>query len=166
MGQVSDMQIRQHPRYRKFPQAKLEQIPKFLDSSKHQTQPATSSNPQECKGKLQLSAKYLQRKNLPVFGGEVCYHSEIGINGRLNHPKKGSFQSQIKGVSLIYDGTTNSAVGFEMLQGLKPGINYIWEIGYQRLISKNLQLSINYNGRKSENSSTIHSGSMELRALF
>jgi len=67
---------------------------------------------------------------------------------------------------LIYDGTTNSAVGFEMLQGLKPGINYIWEISYQRLISKNLQLSINYNGRKSENSSTIHSGGMELRALF
>ncbi|MDG1841736.1 MAG: hypothetical protein P8I93_05265 [Crocinitomicaceae bacterium] len=116
--------------------------------------------------RIGVEGKYLQRQNLPVFGGEVCYHTEIGVNGRLNHPKKGSFQSQIKGVSLIYDGTTNSAVGFEMLQGLKPGINYIWEIGYQRLISKNLQLSIHYNGRKSENSSTIHSGSMELRALF
>jgi hypothetical protein len=69
-------------------------------------------------------------------------------------------------VSRGYDGIQNSALGFEMLEALKPGINYTWNIGYQRSISKNLQISIQYNGRKSEGNKTIHSGGMEVRALF
>jgi hypothetical protein len=53
-----------------------------------------------------------------------------------------------------------------MMEGLKPGVNHIWSVGYQRLVSKNLQLSIQYSGRKSEQLRTIHTGGMELRALF
>jgi hypothetical protein len=45
-------------------------------------------------------------------------------------------------------------------------MNQIWSIGYQRLVSKNLQLSIQYSGRKSEEQRVIHTGGMELRALF
>jgi len=53
-----------------------------------------------------------------------------------------------------------------MLEGLKPGVNYTWNVGYQRSISKNLQLSVQYNGRKSEGNKFIHSGGMEVRAFF
>ena len=66
---------------------------------------------------------------------------------------------------------TNSAilalvVGFEMLEALRPGLNYTWTFGYQKTVSKNLQLSIQYLGRKSENTRIIHTGGMELRAFF
>ena len=80
--------------------------------------------------------------------------------------EKGSFQANIRSVSIRYEGEQNSALGFEMLEGLKPGLNFTWNIGYQRSISKNLQLSIQYQGRKSENNRAIHSGGMEVRALF
>ena len=69
-------------------------------------------------------------------------------------------------VNIKYDGNQNSALGFEMLEALKPGINYTWTLGYQRSVSKNLQISIQYNGRKSETTKMIHSGGMEVRAFF
>jgi hypothetical protein len=53
-----------------------------------------------------------------------------------------------------------------MLESLPPGMNYTWHIGYQKTVSKNLQLTIQYLGRKSENARMIHSGGMELRAFF
>ncbi len=53
-----------------------------------------------------------------------------------------------------------------MLESLKTGNNYTWNLGYQRSISKNLQISVQYNGRKSETNKTIHSGGMEVRAFF
>jgi hypothetical protein len=53
-----------------------------------------------------------------------------------------------------------------MLEGLRSGANYTWNFSYQRSVSRNLQLSLQYNGRKSENNRTIHSGGMELRAFF
>ncbi|MFT5582230.1 MAG: hypothetical protein ACI9G9_001495, partial [Psychromonas sp.] len=59
-----------------------------------------------------------------------------------------------------------SAVGYELLESLKPGVNYTWNLSYQRSLSKNLQISIQYNGRKSEENLAIHSGGMEVRAFF
>ena len=69
-------------------------------------------------------------------------------------------------VRINYNGNQNSALGFEMLEALKPGVNFTWNVGYQRSVSKNLQLNFQYNGRKSENSRMIHSGGMEIRAFF
>ena len=113
-----------------------------------------------------MEGSYSEKKNSIEYGGETCFHSEAAIRGRFNKPKKGNFTSEIKIVSLNFNGESNSAIGFEMLNALKPGINYVWDFGYQRLISKNLQISIHYNGRKSQESTIIHSGNMEIRALF
>jgi len=52
------------------------------------------------------------------------------------------------------------------MEGLKVGRNYVWSLNYQRVLSKNLQLSIQYSGRKAGDAKIIHTGGMELRALF
>ena len=69
-------------------------------------------------------------------------------------------------VSMKYTGNPSSAIGFELLESLQRGLNYTWTCSFQRTLSNNLQLSIQYLGRKSELIRTIHSGSMELRAYF
>ena len=53
-----------------------------------------------------------------------------------------------------------------MLGGLLPGVNATWQISYQRNIGKYLQLDLSYGGRQSEDSKTIHTGSMRVRAYF
>ncbi|RYM32416.1 hypothetical protein ERX46_14155 [Brumimicrobium glaciale] len=83
-----------------------------------------------------------------------------------NQIEKGSLNAEVKIVSINYSGPQNSALSYEMLESLKPGRNYTWNVNYQRNISKNLQISLQYNGRQSENSKTIHSGGVEVRAFF
>jgi hypothetical protein len=116
--------------------------------------------------RVALTGRYEEKHNTEEFGGESAYIGEIGTNVKFNQAEKGSLQAEFKMISITYGGIQNSALGFEMLESLKPGVNYTWNIGYQRLISKNLQLSIQYNGRKSKDNKMIHSAGMEVRAFF
>lgn len=116
--------------------------------------------------RITLDGRASEKSNAQILGGELATVYEIGSTFKFNQVEKGSMQGGIKMVSIEYSGIQNSGLGFEMLEGLKPGINYTWNLGYQRTIAKNLQLSIQYNGRKSENSKMIHSGGMEVRAFF
>ena len=116
--------------------------------------------------KISLDARGSDKTNGSAFGGEKCVTREIGSSLKYNQTEKGSFQSEFKMVSMNYLGNPNSAIGFELLESLQPGVNYTWNFSFQRTLSDNLQLSISYLGRKSELIRTIHSGSMELRAYF
>ena len=49
-----------------------------------------------------------------------------------------------------------STIGFEMLEGLQLGKNITWKLGFQKNMSNNIQISINYNGRKSEEKSKLY----------
>jgi len=116
--------------------------------------------------RITLDGRISEKKNSVQLGGEVSSVLEIGTTFKYNQIQKGSLQGGFNVINIKYNGIQSSALGFEMLEGLKPGVNYTWNVGYQRSISKNLQLSIQYNGRKSENNRTIHSGGMEVRAFF
>jgi hypothetical protein len=67
-----------------------------------------------------------------------------------------------------FDNTSsiNSTVGFIMLGGLLPGKNYIWTIDFIRKLSGNLELNIQYEGRKSETSNMVNIGRASVRAIF
>lgn len=65
-----------------------------------------------------------------------------------------------------YNAEEGTALGYEMLQGLKKGNNMIWELNWRKKLSKSLELNFVYQGRKSENIQAIHSGQVQLRALF
>lgn len=116
--------------------------------------------------RITLDGRLANKHNELALGGEKCVIKEIGSSAKYNQTDKGSLQGEFKMIGMNYTGNTNSAVGFELLESLKPGVNYTWNFGYQRNISKNLQMSIQYLGRKSENSRVIHSGGMEVRAFF
>jgi hypothetical protein len=116
--------------------------------------------------RISLDGRYVRKENDAFYGGEQASIIELGSTLKYNQAEKGSFQGGIKWLNIAYDGVTGSALGFEMLEALKPGVNFTWNVGYQRSLSKNLQLNIQYNGRKSEGTKTIHSGGMEVRALF
>lgn len=116
--------------------------------------------------RISLDGRISDKENAQDLGGEKCSLLEIGSSLKYNQTEKGSFQAEFKSVRMNFTGNSNSAIGFELLESLKPGINYTWNISYQRNVSKNLQLSIQYLGRKSENSRLIQSGTMEVRAFF
>jgi hypothetical protein len=116
--------------------------------------------------RISIDGRISDKQNIQALGGEKCSLLEIGSSLKLNQTEKGSFQTEFKMVNMNFQGNSNSAVGFELLESLKTGTNYTWNLSYQRNVSKNLQLSIQYLGRKSENSRLIQSGTMEVRAFF
>ncbi|SFS65531.1 hypothetical protein [Lutibacter maritimus] len=65
-----------------------------------------------------------------------------------------------------FTGNNNSPVGYQMLEGLQPGNNYTWSLLFYKKLNSFLNLNINYLGRKSETSKTIHTGTIQLKALF
>jgi len=97
---------------------------------------------------------------------ETVVSQSARLDAKYNLLKKGMLSGMIQYVSLNYSGNQNSPVAFEMMQGLRSGDNFTWTISYQRTILKNLQLSINYNGRKPADTDVIHVGTVQLRAFF
>jgi hypothetical protein len=69
-------------------------------------------------------------------------------------------------IRIRYTGATGTPVAFDMLEALQPGANYTWSSSWQQNISKNMQLSLTYNGRKTENARAIHTGGVQVRAFF
>ncbi|MDB4682967.1 hypothetical protein OAE89_02750, partial [Crocinitomicaceae bacterium] len=117
--------------------------------------------------RLTLETRGVTKENVIEGGtGETCQIIDIGSTFKYNQTDKGSLQGEFKVLRIDYDGNVNSATGFEMLEALRPGINYTWTIGYQKTVSKNLQITFQYLGRKSEDTRIIHTGGMEIRAFF
>jgi hypothetical protein len=116
--------------------------------------------------RVSIDGRYSDKQNSAQYGGDVAVVKELGSTFKYNRAEKGSLHGTFTTINIKYSGVQNSALGFEMLEALKPGINYTWNLGYQHSISKTLQISFQYNGRKSENNKTIHSGGMEVRAFF
>ena len=80
--------------------------------------------------------------------------------------KRGLFTSAFNLVHIDFNQQENTPLAYEMLEGLKAGINYTWNASIQRNISSALQLSFNYEGRKSEGVGIIHTGGVQARAFF
>lgn len=63
-------------------------------------------------------------------------------------------------------GNEMSPVAYQMLEGLQPGENMTWRLLLQKNLTQFLDINVNYQGRKSETSKAIHTGSVQLRAFF
>ncbi len=128
----------------------------------HQLKPIVSYQPSTTT-RFTLETRF---SNKNAVSGEYAYVKELTLRSKYNQAEKGSLQASFSLLQIDFQGNASSAVGFELLEALKPGNNATWNVGYQRNVSKKLQISIQYTGRKSESSRMIHTGGMEVRAYF
>ena len=90
----------------------------------------------------------------------------MGVSAVFTQNQKAAINIEFNYFSNEYKGTQNTPVSYQMMEGLQIGNNYTWSLVMQKKLTKYLDLNINYFGRKSEISRTIHTGTVQLKAYF
>ena len=120
--------------------------------------------------RVSVSFKYSDKKNTANPDSliqERAILQDYGTELKWNVLNKGSFNFKANYIQIKYNAVEqNTSLAFEMLDALKKGQNITWGIAYQRNLSANMQLSITYDGRKSEGTKAIHTGGAQIRAYF
>jgi hypothetical protein len=114
---------------------------------------------------FELSYQYKNKENT-IGNFERLNSQKMGASFKSSNQKGTSFSSEFNFFINDYIGNQNSPVAYQMLEGLQPGNNFTWSLLWQQKLTSYLDLNINYLGRKSETSRTIHTGTVQLRAHF
>ena len=117
---------------------------------------------------LRLSVLYgfSEKVNTLSELGEEAKINEFMTNLRISKAADLSVDAFMKYSDIQFNGNVNTPVAYEMLEALQPGQNYSWSLIVQKKILMGLQLSMSYEGRKSQENDAIHIGRMQVSALF
>jgi len=110
--------------------------------------------------------KYTQKQNIIEGGIQKALLNTYALELKYNQTEKGSLTGRADFIQIFFNDSENSPVAYEMLNGLSKGENFTWELSYQRNLGSNIQISINYNGRKTPNANVVHLGGAQIRAYF
>ena len=97
---------------------------------------------------------------------EALKQQKFGIEYYYISEKQDQITANVNVFLNDFIGDTNTPVAYQMLEGLQAGKNYTWNLLFNRKLNSFLNLNLNYLGRKSENSKIIHTGNIQLRAVF
>ncbi|WP_313377266.1 hypothetical protein [Chishuiella sp.] len=111
-----------------------------------------------------LYYNFQNKKN--IVGTEKLNQSDLGTEIQWNSSDKMTFSGSFSYIHNSFIGNQESIVGNQMMEGLRSGNNFVWQLQLQRQLTRFLQLNISYDGRKTEVSKTIHVGSVQVQARF
>ncbi|HEY1037769.1 MAG TPA: hypothetical protein VGF30_00110 [Bacteroidia bacterium] len=116
--------------------------------------------------RLATGYKRSEKQNAKEFGNQKAVIDDILLEIKYNKLNKGSFTMRADYLLITYNDLLNSPIAFEMLNSLKPGQNITWSMQYQQNLNTYLQISFNYDGRKTPGNKIIHIGGAQVRAFF
>ncbi|OXG04939.1 hypothetical protein BC749_10166 [Flavobacterium araucananum] len=107
-----------------------------------------------------------QNKENQIGNFETLVQNRIGTSFSFAGEKKITLNGEFSFYQNKFTGNEFSSVGFQMLEGLQQGQNLVWKLLLQKNITQFLDVNLNYQGRKSETGSVVHTGNVQLRAYF
>ncbi|MBX3102240.1 MAG: hypothetical protein KF690_07015 [Bacteroidetes bacterium] len=126
--------------------------------------------------KLRLSAGYAyQYKGQSTLGtGEedparlqsLLNTHKVIFTSRANLKARNNLNLRVELLENQLRGEPGGAVSFELLEGNQPGRNVVWNVLLTQYLSKHLELTVQYDGRASAVAPPLHTGRMQIRAVF
>ncbi|MDL2143762.1 hypothetical protein QQY79_14640 [Flavobacterium tructae] len=107
-----------------------------------------------------------QNKENQIGNFETLVQNRLGTSFSFAGEKKITVNGEFSFYQNKFRGNEFSSVGFQMLEGLQAGQNLVWKFLLQKNITQFLDVNLNYQGRKSETGSVVHTGNVQLRAYF
>jgi hypothetical protein len=116
--------------------------------------------------KYRITGRYVWESSNNTEGAEQLRAHEAGLEARYNRVGRSTIDLDLSAVIVDFQGEADSPVGFAMLEGLQDGFNLLWKLGIDRRLSRFVQLTLSYEGRKTGDNPTNHVGRAQLRAIF
>lgn len=114
---------------------------------------------------IDLFYRFSEKKN-QIGDKELLEQHKLGLAFTYSNRQKHSIYGEINYIDNSFTGNALSPVAYQMLEALQPGTNFTWTTRIQKKITDYLDLNFDYQGRKSDNSRVIHTGSVQLKAYF
>ena len=118
--------------------------------------------------RLTLSYSFNEGNNL-TGNHEQALTNAVTANFRYNVLSSGSISGNFTMNHIQYnapDSSASSTVGYLMLNGLQPGQNYLWGLQFTKRIAGNIEMSIQYDGRKAGDDRIVNTGKATIRAVL
>ena len=129
------------------------------------TEPRITFSP-DTKWRVITYYQYANFSNLAMYGGEQSTSNSLSLESKLNFIQNASINIKFSSSNITYTGSANSTVSYVMLNGLQPGKNYLWNIEFTKRLMNSLEISFNYEGRKTGESQTVNIGRASVRAIL
>jgi hypothetical protein len=97
---------------------------------------------------------------------EKAVNNQLAAEVKYNVLSNSTINARFSLNNISYYGDPNSTVGYILLNGLLPGKNYLWNVDLTKRLAGNIELNVQYEGRKPGNNSVVHTGRVSLRAIF
>ncbi|MBT9391596.1 hypothetical protein KLP40_00360 [Hymenobacter sp. NST-14] len=92
--------------------------------------------------------------------------NDLGLETRISQVGKRTVSATARFVQVGFAGDPASLVGLEILNALRPGRNYTWNLNLEQRLSNGLNITLAYDGRKPQSLNAIHTGRMQVAVLF
>ncbi len=121
--------------------------------------------------RIGLGYRLSTKENLPQWGGQNYVSSGINADFKYNILQSTSILGKFIFSSISYTSkegspSISSPVSYTILEGLSPGKNYQWNLDFTKRLGNNLEISLQYEGRKAGEAGIVHTGRASLRALL
>jgi hypothetical protein len=95
---------------------------------------------------------------------------ELGLETRVSQVNKRTITAATRYTRVKFDVARpedlNSVVAIEILNALRPGSNFTWNLNIEQRLSNGLNITLAYDGRKAQGLNAVHTGRMQVAVLF
>lgn len=118
------------------------------------------------KYRVQASYQYANKLNVEGTNNETAIINSLQFDAKYNATQNTNLVAKFTYSKIGYNALPNTTISYIMLDGLLVGKNYLWNIELIKRLNNNFEISLNYEGRKSNDNKTINIGRASFRALL